>query len=183
MPYKPLTQHQINALKIYKKYIREIDNYAWPLALYEFGLFDLPYCSDYWQPARGIIGECGLCKKHMIADDHPQKLIECCDEFCGKCIKKWSKTEKMCPVCFVYIDREDNPAFCPGCNEIGCVCIGDYEDIICDECCPVCHYYHENIAECVAKFYGEISSSLPKPALTTILESIEEGDESAYEAT
>jgi hypothetical protein len=174
-PSKPHTALQTKALKIYKKHIREIHNYSWPLAIYEFGLFALPYCSDYWQPARGAIGECRLCKKQMTDDDHPQKLIECCDEFCGKCIKKWHKTEKKCPVCSVYIDCEDNPDFCRGCNEIGCGCINDDIDEY-DAICPVCHYYHENVGDCVAEYYAEVDSSM-HGSTSGMLESIEEGDE------
>ena len=119
----------------------------------------------------------------MTDNDHPQKLVECCDEFCGMCIAQWHKSEKMCPICSVYINCEDNPDFCHGCNGIGCICLGSYDEAVGDELCPVCLYYHDNITECVVKFYTKANNSVHNLVSEPImLESIEEGDESDCEA-
>lgn len=169
------------ALKRYRKNLREIDNYAWPHAVCEFGLYKLPFSSDYWMPLRGIPDNCGICKKKMTAEDYPQTLVECGHDFCGKCIQKWfSKDCKpYCPICNVYIDREEDPRFCPGCNNVGCRC--DYNDY--DDVCPVCHVVHENMEACVAEYYDEVNSSVYNPETGMLRTIEEEGDETVATAT
>jgi hypothetical protein len=161
------------AIKRYRKNLREIDNYSWPLAVYEFGLYALPFASDFWRPTRGIPGDCGICKKKMTDADSPQSLIACGHDFCGECIEKWFSKSGLpqCPTCSAYIDREDDPDFCHGCNYIGCCCVYD-------ELCPICHEVHEDINACIAEYYEEVNSLFYNPA-SGMLETIEEDDEAA----
>lgn len=161
------------ALKRFKKYRREIDMYSWPTAMYEFNLYSLPFSSEFWMPSRGLTDDCGICKKKITDDRCPQSLVACGHDFCGECIQKWfsSSGVPQCPTCSVYIDREDDPDFCPSCNNIGCCCT--YEEM-----CPICHEVHENIDACIVEYYEEINSSMYNPA-TGLLETIEECDEDA----
>lgn len=156
-----------DAMRVYRECRREIDTYSWPVAVYEFSLYNLPFSSDFWQPhVSGYVSSCELCSKDMIPERNPQSLIECCHVFCGECITKWfnSHTTPQCPTCSCYIVEEDDPRYCIACSSTRCYC--EY-DIL----CPVCHYTHTNMYDCVAQ-YNDTGLYTP-----TILERIEEGDE------
>lgn len=161
-----------DAMRIYTECRQDIDIFSWPLAIHEFGMYHLPFISDFWQPCTGFPAvSCEICSKDMTSDRNPQALITCGHVFCGKCIDKWFQNHStpQCPTCSVYIDEADDPQYCIACCSIQCYC--EY-DIL----CPICHYTHYNMSECIRQYNEEVYNSLYH-FTPRILERIEEGDE------